>query len=257
MLVDRLVRRLVAHRPDGLLDLRPRLLAPRAVLEGRRRHATCSSSTAPRSRTCVWRMLGVRIGRGSSTTAATITERSFVTIGDHCTLNAGSRHPMPLPGGRRVQVRPQPSSAPASRSGSAPSSITACTIGDGVRARGRLVPDEGRRGRRRLPVGRQPRHGARSSARQSAPGPPPRIAHRTRSGRCRTIVTRSDGACNPPAASTGGACSPQAAPPPSRAGTDPAARGRRSTWRRCPTELQRGCVRPAAALPRTPWCWPR
>ena len=40
-----------AHRAGRLLDLRPRVLAARAVLEARRPTATCSSSTAPRSRT--------------------------------------------------------------------------------------------------------------------------------------------------------------------------------------------------------------
>ena len=35
-----------------------------------------------------------------------ITERTLVTIGDDCTLNAGSIDPVPLAGGRRLQVRP-------------------------------------------------------------------------------------------------------------------------------------------------------
>ena len=35
-------------------------------------------------------MLGVRIGRRVFDDGCHITERTFVTIGDHCTLNAGS-----------------------------------------------------------------------------------------------------------------------------------------------------------------------
>ncbi|GAA1218530.1 Pls/PosA family non-ribosomal peptide synthetase [Pseudonocardia alaniniphila] len=39
----------------------------------------------------VWRLLGVRIGRGVFDDGATITERTLVAIGDHCTLNASSK----------------------------------------------------------------------------------------------------------------------------------------------------------------------
>ena len=38
----------------------------------------------------IWRLLGVRIGRQVFDDGAFLTERSFATIGDHCTLNAGS-----------------------------------------------------------------------------------------------------------------------------------------------------------------------
>ena len=38
----------------------------------------------------VWRMLGVRIGRRVFDDGCALTERSFATIGDHCTLNAGA-----------------------------------------------------------------------------------------------------------------------------------------------------------------------
>jgi non-ribosomal peptide synthetase-like protein len=39
----------------------------------------------------VWRLLGVRIGRGVFDDGASIAERTLVTIGDHCTLNAFSK----------------------------------------------------------------------------------------------------------------------------------------------------------------------
>jgi non-ribosomal peptide synthetase-like protein len=38
----------------------------------------------------VWRLLGVRIGRQVFDDGCSIAERTLVTIGDHCTLNAGS-----------------------------------------------------------------------------------------------------------------------------------------------------------------------
>jgi non-ribosomal peptide synthetase-like protein len=38
----------------------------------------------------IWRMLGVRMGRRVFDDGAFFTERTFVTIGDFCTLNAGS-----------------------------------------------------------------------------------------------------------------------------------------------------------------------
>jgi len=38
----------------------------------------------------IWRLLGVRIGRQVFDDGAFLTERTFATIGDHCTLNAGS-----------------------------------------------------------------------------------------------------------------------------------------------------------------------
>ena len=38
----------------------------------------------------VWRLLGVRVGRRVFDDGCSIAERTLVTIGDHCTLNAGS-----------------------------------------------------------------------------------------------------------------------------------------------------------------------
>ena len=73
----------------------------------------------------VWRMLGAKIGKRVFDDGCTFTERRFVTIGDRCTLNAGSI----------VQCHSQEdgafksdrsASAPAPRSGWARSSTTAC-----------------------------------------------------------------------------------------------------------------------------------
>ena len=47
-------------------------------------------STAPRSRTCIWRLLGVRIGRRVFDDGCAIPEKTLVTIGDDVVLNAGS-----------------------------------------------------------------------------------------------------------------------------------------------------------------------
>ncbi|HEX4247605.1 MAG TPA: Pls/PosA family non-ribosomal peptide synthetase, partial [Pseudonocardia sp.] len=38
----------------------------------------------------IWRLLGVRMGRQVFDDGAFLTERSFASVGDHCTLNAGS-----------------------------------------------------------------------------------------------------------------------------------------------------------------------
>ena len=138
----------------------------------------------------VWRMLGAKIGKRVFDDGCTFTERRFVTIGDRCTLNAGAI----------VQCHSQEDGAFKSDRSALGAGTTlgvgafvhyGVQIGEGVRLAGRLVPDEGRRSARRLPVGRQPRHGARGSARQSAPRPTPRIAHRTRSGRLPSRAVRA------------------------------------------------------------------
>ena len=49
--------------------------------------STSSCSTAPRSRPCVWRALGVRVGRRLFDDGCMLTERALLTIGDHCILN--------------------------------------------------------------------------------------------------------------------------------------------------------------------------
>ena len=54
----------------------------------------------------IWRLLGVRIGRRVFDDGCSIPEKSLVTVGDDCMLNAGSALVVPLAGGRDVQVRP-------------------------------------------------------------------------------------------------------------------------------------------------------
>ena len=54
----------------------------------------------------IWRLLGVRLGRGVFDDGCYLTERTLVTIGDDAMLNAGQHGPVPLAGGRRLQVRP-------------------------------------------------------------------------------------------------------------------------------------------------------
>ena len=39
----------------------------------------------------IWRLLGVRLGRGVFDDGCYLTERTLVTIGDHTMLNAGSK----------------------------------------------------------------------------------------------------------------------------------------------------------------------
>ena len=126
VLVERAVTGFRGAAARGLLDLRPRLLAARAALEAvRAGRCAPDPATAPRSRTSLWRLLGVRIGRRVFDDGCSITERTLVTIGDDCTLNAGHDRPVPLAGGRRLQVRPHHDRLRAAPSGSAPSSTTA------------------------------------------------------------------------------------------------------------------------------------
>ena len=92
VLVERAVDRPRGTGARRLLDLRPRLLAARAVLEGARREPYLhAASTARRSRPCSGGCSGVRIGRRVFDDGCCIAgaERSS-PIGDDCTLNAGS-----------------------------------------------------------------------------------------------------------------------------------------------------------------------
>ena len=106
ILVDRLVRRMMVRRPERLLDLRPRVLAARAVLEARgrplppavQRHPAQERRLAAARRAD--RQAGVRrrlhVHRDAVSSASATAARS-----------TRARRPVPLPGGRRVQVRPQ------------------------------------------------------------------------------------------------------------------------------------------------------
>ena len=141
---------------ERLLDLRPRLLAARAVLEDLRRRLHAALQRHPVQERDLAHCWGARSAAGCSTTAASFTERSFVTIGDHCTLNAGSDHPVPLPGGRRVQVRPH---RDRRREHARGQRLRALRRDDRDRraARTRLVPDEGRGGPPASPGGAETR----------------------------------------------------------------------------------------------------
>jgi non-ribosomal peptide synthetase-like protein len=55
----------------------------------------------------LWRLLGVRIGRRVFDDGAALTERTLVTIGDGCTLNASSKIRCHSQGGPHLQVRPR------------------------------------------------------------------------------------------------------------------------------------------------------
>ena len=70
VLVERLRPAAPGLAAAGLLDLRPRLLAARALLEAVRRRPTSTPSTAPRSRTCSGGCWVCGSAAGSSTTAA-------------------------------------------------------------------------------------------------------------------------------------------------------------------------------------------
>ena len=87
VLVDRVVTALHPLTPLSA-RLRSALLAARTLLEGALGSYPPIFNGTP-FKNVIWRLLGVRIGRRSSTTRY-LTERSMVTIGDGCTLNTGS-----------------------------------------------------------------------------------------------------------------------------------------------------------------------
>jgi non-ribosomal peptide synthetase-like protein len=89
VLVDRAVRRLQAFRPLGcsIYDL--------AFWRHERVWKVCADGylqvfNGTPFKNVIWRMLGVRLGRRVFDDGCFFTERTFVTIGDDCTLNAGS-----------------------------------------------------------------------------------------------------------------------------------------------------------------------
>jgi non-ribosomal peptide synthetase-like protein len=89
LLVDRVVRRLAAHRPDGCS------IYDRAFWRHERFWKLCADAyvqafNGTPFKNLIWRMLGVRIGRRVFDDGCFITERVFTTIGDRATLNAGS-----------------------------------------------------------------------------------------------------------------------------------------------------------------------
>jgi len=89
VLLDRLVRGLQALRPDGCS------IYDRAFWRHERFWKVCADTylqffNGTPFKNLLWRLLGVRIGRRVFDDGCAFTERSFVSIGDRCTLNAGS-----------------------------------------------------------------------------------------------------------------------------------------------------------------------
>ena len=89
VLVDRLIRPLMALRPQGCS------IYDRAFWRHERfwKMSTITYLTPFNGtplKTVLWRLLGVRIGRRVFDDGAALSERTFTTIGDNCTLNAGS-----------------------------------------------------------------------------------------------------------------------------------------------------------------------
>jgi non-ribosomal peptide synthetase-like protein len=89
ILVDRLVRRMMVHRPGGcsIYD-RAFWKHERFWKLGADRFPQLFNGTPMKN--VIWRMLGAKIGKRVFDDGCTFTERRFVSIGDRCTLNAGS-----------------------------------------------------------------------------------------------------------------------------------------------------------------------
>jgi non-ribosomal peptide synthetase-like protein len=89
ILLDFLVRRMMVHRPNGcsIYD-RAFWRHERFWKLGADRFPQLFNGTPFKN--VVWRMLGAKIGKRVFDDGCTFTERRFVSIGDHCTLNAGS-----------------------------------------------------------------------------------------------------------------------------------------------------------------------
>ena len=105
----------------------------------------------------VWRLVGVRIGRRVFDDGCSIAERTLVTIGDECTLNAGSViqcHSME-DGIFKADYTVLEDGSPSAPE---PSSTTTSPWA-GRTASARLLPHEGRKGATPRTVGRQPRPG--------------------------------------------------------------------------------------------------
>ncbi|HZE00145.1 MAG TPA: Pls/PosA family non-ribosomal peptide synthetase, partial [Pseudonocardiaceae bacterium] len=89
VLVDRAVRTLQALRPQGCS------IYDHAFWRHERFWKLCADSyltffNGTPFKNVIWRLLGVRLGRRVFDDGVFLTERSFVTIGDDCTLNAGT-----------------------------------------------------------------------------------------------------------------------------------------------------------------------
>ena len=89
ILVDRLVRRMMVHRPNGcsIYD-RAFWRHERFWKLGADRFPQLFNGTPLKN--VVWRLLGAKIGKRVFDDGCTFTERRFVSVGDRCTLNAGA-----------------------------------------------------------------------------------------------------------------------------------------------------------------------
>ena len=167
LLLDRLVRGLQAFRPNGCS------IYDRAFWRHERFWKVCSDGyiqlfNGTPFKGVVWRLLGAKVGRRVFDDGCAFTERSFVTIGERCTLNAGST----------IQCHSQEDGAFKSDRSSIGSWMHARggrlrplrRHGQGRRAAGaRLVPDEGLGGAGQRAVGREPGRGGRRPHRARPP----------------------------------------------------------------------------------------
>ena len=172
----------------GLLDLRPRILAARTLrswvptpISRLQRHPVQERALA-----AGW-VCGS--AAGSSTTASGAPERTFTAIGDDCTPQYWQRHPVPLAGGRRVQVRPQRDRC---RLHARCRRMGPLRRDDGRRhgARRRLLPHEGRGNATNELWGGNPAKDARALGRPSGP----KDQHRRR--RAAVLVAAADTRAN-------------------------------------------------------------
>ena len=274
VLVERASSGFRALRPTVLLDLRPVLLAARTLLEGAGEASLLQIFNGTPFKNVIWRLLGVRLGRRVFDDGCCLTERTLVTIGDDCTLNAGSE----------IQCHSQEDGTFKSDRITIGAGCTlgvgalvhyGVTMGDGAvlapdsfLMKGEEVPPHARWGGNPAREMRRPAWPAcrsagtaattarRSGRRQVAPW-----QRRTMSGgKTRWERWRR------PAGSSGAVCSSPAGSPRSRGGPSIRWRVSPSTRRRSPTTWWRRCAgwrtswrcRSARCCwPRTPRCWPR
>lgn len=89
VLVERVVSRLQLRRPDGCSIYDRDFWRHERFWKLSSAAFVMAFSGTP-FKTVIWRLMGVRIGRRVFDDGCMLTERRFVTIGDDCTLNAGS-----------------------------------------------------------------------------------------------------------------------------------------------------------------------
>ena len=153
------------------------------------------SSTARRSRALMWRLLGVRVGRRLFDDGCDIPSGRWSRSATTARSTPAAPGPVPLAGGRRLQVRPhRDRGRRLHRSGVGAWIHYGVTMGDGVVAGPRLVPHEGRGDAGGRPVGREP--GRRAAQ------PPSRTPFLSTAGASptapATAPARSTGTATPP-----------------------------------------------------------